>query len=74
MNPRVEHDDSETVSLLVAARRFGIGKSMAYDLAKRGVDLTDGVRILRFGTTSRPVYRVSKAQIDAVLAAVTEAT
>lgn len=72
MNQRIVHEDSDTVSLLDAARRFGIGKSMAYDLAKRGADLTEGVRILKFGTAGRPVYRVSKAQIDAVLRPVDE--
>jgi hypothetical protein len=62
-------DDSDTVGLLEAARVFGISKSMAYRMASSGEDLTPGVKVLRFGTTSRPVYRVSKAVINAILAA-----
>lgn len=65
-------DDSDTLGLLAAASRFGISKSMAYRLAMAGEELTAGVSILRFGTSSRPVYRVSKAQIDAVLAPKTQ--
>lgn len=61
-------DDSDTVGLLEAAHRFGISKSMAYRMAGASEQLTTGVDIIRFGTTSRPVYRVSKAQIEAVLA------
>lgn len=62
------HDDSDTVGLLEACRIFGISKSMAYRAAAAGQPLTEGVKILRFGTASRPVYRVSRAQIAAVLA------
>ena len=69
MHRRNETEKSETVSLIEAARRFGIGQSMAYVIAQRGGELTAGVKILRFGSAGRPVYRVSKAQIDAVLQA-----
>lgn len=68
MNRRIESDEAGTVSLLAACRTFGIGKSMGYQRARDGLDLTEGVRILRFGDSVRPVYRVSKAQIAAVLA------
>lgn len=60
-------EDSDTVGLLAAARIFGVSKSMAYRAASSGLPLTEGVNILRFGNAARPVYRVSKAQIEAVL-------
>lgn len=60
-------DDSDTVSLLTAAKQLGISKSMAYRLAATGGELTDGVKVLRFGSTTRPVYRVSKATLAATL-------
>ena len=62
---------ADTVNLSDAARRLGISPSMAYRLARAGNNLTPGVRILRFGTAGRPVYRVSIAQLDAVLAPTT---
>lgn len=62
---------ADTVSLVVAARRLGIGKSLAYTLAREDGQLTEGVKVLRFGTSSRPVFRVPVAQIDAVVAAQT---
>jgi hypothetical protein len=63
-----EAPKSDTVSLLDGAARLGVSKSMAYRLASAGKPLCEGVNIIRFGVGDRPVYRVSVAQIDAVLA------
>lgn len=58
---------SDTVSVREAAARFGISKTLAYELAKAGRPLTKGVPILKFGSDARPVYRVSKRAIDRAL-------
>jgi len=49
-----------TVDLATAARAFGIGRTLAYDLAKRG---EFPVRVLRLGNR----YRVTRADLLRVL-------
>lgn len=49
-----------SVDLMVAARALGIGRSLAYDMAKRG---RFPVRVLRLGNR----YRVTRADLLRVL-------
>ncbi len=67
---RVIDANPDTLPLENACLRLGVSPSLGGRLAREGLDLCVGVRILRFGSpgSDRPVYRVSKAQIDAVLA------
>lgn len=52
-----------SVDLMVAARALGIGRSLAYDMAKRG---RFPVRVLRLGNR----YRVTRADLLRVLGVV----
>lgn len=58
---------TDTMSLTEACEAFGISKSMGYRIARRSGELTKGVPILKFGTDTRPVYRVSRAAVEAAL-------
>ena len=62
--------EPDTVGMAEACTRLGITVDLGWRLARQGHELCPGVSILRFGApgSHRPVYRVSRAQIDAVLA------
>lgn len=71
-HPRVLPDPLETPTLALteAAPWFGIGKTVAYELARRGEPLTDGVPILKVGGS----YRVPTARLLIALGLAPEPT
>lgn len=52
---------ARAIDIVEAGKQLGIGRSLAYELAKRG---EFPVRVLRIGR----LYRVSQSELDAYLA------
>jgi hypothetical protein len=60
----------ETVSVEAAAKRLGLSRSLAYDLARQG-SLGEGIPVLRFGARKLVVPRRA---IDAALGVVDDSS
>lgn len=58
-----ERSQRQTATLTEAAAILGVGRTLAYDLARRDQDLVPGVRAFKVGS----VWRVSLRQLDRFL-------